>query len=57
MILKHTVKSDGSCTLSRETSPKGFWGKQSVQGVEDFCNKTDFSLEIISATQFKLVKE
>lgn len=57
MILKHTVKNDGSCMLSKESSHKGFWNKQSAQGVEDFCSKTDFYLEIISATQFKLMKE
>ena len=57
MILKHTVKNDGLCILSKESSPKGFWNKQSAQGVENFCNKTDFYLEIISATQFKLMKE
>ena len=57
MILKHTVKHDGTCILSTGSSPRGFWSKQSAIGVEEFCNKTEFSLEIVSATQFKLIKE
>ena len=57
MILKHTVKRNGVCYLSEHPELTGFWSKEAVTSIADFCARTEFSLDIVSSTQFRLVKE
>lgn len=60
MILKHTHKQDGTCTLSEITTKEDplycFWKKEPVDNIIQFCEALDYSLEILSATHYKLVK-
>lgn len=60
MILKHTHKQDGTCTFSEIDKCKdaraGFWEKEPVDNIIQFCTTLDYSLEILSATHYKLVK-
>ena len=59
MNMTHTKKHESTSTAGavKSASVSEFWSKEPVFNIANFCSATRYALDIISPTEFRLVKE